>query len=61
MAQLEDNLVAADLQLTNEEIGVLDQLTTLAPIYPNWFNARTVDAVTSKALSGQKTAGAGSR
>ena len=60
MAQLEDNLAAADLRLTGDELANLDTLTTPASIYPNWFNARTVDTVASKALSGEKTAGAGS-
>jgi aryl-alcohol dehydrogenase-like predicted oxidoreductase len=61
MAQLEDNLGAADLNLTPEEMANLDQLTAPAAIYPNWFNARTVDTLTSKALAGEKTAGAASR
>src|SRR5690348_1921050 len=61
MAQLEDNLGAAGLRLTTEELTRLDQLTAPAAIYPNWFNARTVDMVTTKALSGEKTAGAASR
>ncbi len=61
MAQLEDNLGAADLQLTSEELANLDQLTAPAAIYPNWFNALTVDTVVTKALSGEKTAGAASR
>src|SRR5579871_1073186 len=58
MTQLEDNLGAADLQLTDEELATLDQLTAPAAIYPNWFNSRTVDAVINKALSGEKSAGA---
>jgi diketogulonate reductase-like aldo/keto reductase len=61
MAQLEDNLGAADIQLTADEVTGLDKLTAPAPIYPNWFNERTVDAVATKALSGEKTAGASSR
>jgi aryl-alcohol dehydrogenase-like predicted oxidoreductase len=58
LTQLEDNLGAINLQLTSEELADLNQLTAPAPIYPNWFNERTVDPVASKALSGQKSAGA---
>jgi len=59
--QLEDNLGAANLQLTADELADLDKLTAPAVLYPNWFSQRTVDPVVSKALSREKTAGAGSR
>jgi len=59
-SQLEDNLGAAHLQLSAEELADLDKLTAPAAIYPNWFSDRTVDPVVSKALSGERTAGAGS-
>ena len=61
LTQLEDNLGAINLQLTSEQLSDLNQLTAPAAIYPNWFNERTVDPVVSKALSGQRSAGAGSR
>jgi aryl-alcohol dehydrogenase-like predicted oxidoreductase len=40
MPQLEDNLKAADLQLTAEEIAVLDATTAPAPQYPQWMIER---------------------
>src|SRR5690348_3438728 len=61
MAQLEDNLGAVEIQLTADEVADLDKLTAPAAIYPNWFSDRTADPVVAKALSGEKTAGAGSR
>jgi len=36
--QLDDNLAAADLELTAEELAVLDAATALAPIYPAWWD-----------------------
>jgi aryl-alcohol dehydrogenase-like predicted oxidoreductase len=38
--QLEDNLAAADLVLTAEEIARLDEVSALAPEYPGWMLAR---------------------
>lgn len=60
MSQLEDNLAAADLRLSAEELAELDTLTAPAPVYPNWFNQRVVDQPLAKALAGEKGAGAGS-
>jgi aryl-alcohol dehydrogenase-like predicted oxidoreductase len=37
MDQLEDNLAAADLKLTAEELKQLDQASTLPPEYPGWM------------------------
>jgi aryl-alcohol dehydrogenase-like predicted oxidoreductase len=50
MSQLEDNLGAADLTLPAAEIAELDQATAPAPIYPNWFHEKTLDATANKAL-----------
>ena len=50
MSQLEDNLGAADLQLSAEEMVELDQATAPTPIYPNWFHERTLDATVRDAL-----------
>ena len=36
--QLDDNLAAADLVLTTEELATLDAATALAPIYPAWWD-----------------------
>jgi aryl-alcohol dehydrogenase-like predicted oxidoreductase len=35
--QLEDNLAAADLKLTQEEIKQLDEVSALPPEYPGWM------------------------
>jgi aryl-alcohol dehydrogenase-like predicted oxidoreductase len=48
--QLDENLAAADLQLTSEELGELDAMTKPAAIYPNWFNERVVDGASYRAL-----------
>jgi aryl-alcohol dehydrogenase-like predicted oxidoreductase len=50
--QLDDNLGAADLVLAAEEIAALDAATTLAPVYPNWFNDNLADAAVAEALGG---------
>jgi aryl-alcohol dehydrogenase-like predicted oxidoreductase len=36
--QLDDNLAAADLDLTAAELATLDDATGLAPIYPAWWD-----------------------
>jgi aryl-alcohol dehydrogenase-like predicted oxidoreductase len=38
LAQLDDNLAAADLELTADELATLDAATALAPIYPAWWD-----------------------
>jgi aryl-alcohol dehydrogenase-like predicted oxidoreductase len=38
MAQLDDNLAAAELELTDAELADLDAATALAPIYPAWWD-----------------------
>ncbi|MBZ5629855.1 MAG: aldo/keto reductase [Acidobacteriia bacterium] len=50
MSQLEDNLGAADLRLSAEEVAQLDQATALPPLYPSWFHAATIDESTRQAL-----------
>lgn len=50
VSQLEDNLGAADVKLSSEEIAVLDAATAPIPIYPNWFQHRTMDPTVGKAL-----------
>jgi aryl-alcohol dehydrogenase-like predicted oxidoreductase len=52
MGQIEDNLGAADLDLTAEDLAVLDSATSLAPVYPNWAIDRSVDQRLAKALKG---------
>lgn len=50
-SQLEDNLGAANLQIREEDLAALDQLTAAAPPYPNFFNDRVVDEPVRQALS----------
>jgi len=40
MEQLEDNLAAAELELTDEQVRRLDEATQPQPIYPEWMVAR---------------------
>jgi aryl-alcohol dehydrogenase-like predicted oxidoreductase len=49
--QLKDNLGAADVKLTSEEVSALDELTAPTPLYPAWFNAKTLDAQQGSALN----------
>ena len=42
--QLEDNLKAADVKLSDAEVAELDAITAPTPLYPNWFNANLADA-----------------
>lgn len=50
-SQLEDNLGALNLNLSNEELQLLDKLTVPPPIYPGWFQSATVDQKVKEALS----------
>jgi len=50
MHQLEDNLGAMKVRLTDAEMTELDALTAPPVQYPNWFSERTVDAVHKEAL-----------
>ena len=51
MSQLEDNLGAANLQLTKDELDGLDVLTAPTPTYPTYFNARVIDEPVRLALT----------
>lgn len=48
--QLEDNIGAVDVHLTEEELTRLDAATPLAPVYPNWFQRNLADTQTADAL-----------
>jgi aryl-alcohol dehydrogenase-like predicted oxidoreductase len=54
LSQLEDNLGAANIKLTEQEVTELDALTAPAPLYPNWFQAFATDAVVRDALADSK-------
>jgi aryl-alcohol dehydrogenase-like predicted oxidoreductase len=49
-AQLDDNLGALNVKLSKQDMAELDAATAPLPIYPNWFQQRTVDATASDAL-----------
>jgi aryl-alcohol dehydrogenase-like predicted oxidoreductase len=48
--QLEDNLAAADLILTDTEIARLDLAIPLPSVYPNWFIDSLADRAVAQAL-----------
>jgi aryl-alcohol dehydrogenase-like predicted oxidoreductase len=50
MSQLEDNLGAANVQLSLDELAELDRLTAPPLQYPGWFMKRVVDDTVEKAL-----------
>jgi len=52
-AQLADNLAAADVALSQDEIGRLDTLSAPAPIYPGWFAPVFTDPKLRAALDGR--------
>ncbi len=49
--QLEDNLRSIDVSLTPAQVAELDSATSLAPVYPNWFNDTLVDAAVRDATT----------
>jgi aryl-alcohol dehydrogenase-like predicted oxidoreductase len=51
LKQLDDNLGAANLTLSDAELAELDAATAPSPVYPNWFIDRLQDQVTAKALA----------
>ena len=54
MAQLEDNLAAANVQLSAEQVSQLDELTAPGALYPHWFTARVQDPPVAAALQPSK-------
>lgn len=55
LSQLDDNLGAAELHLTHEDIAELDAATPLPPVYPNWFNDGLTDQPVSHALAASRS------
>jgi len=49
--QLDANLGAANVALTEAEMAELDAATAPSPVYPNWFIDRLQDQVTAKAIA----------
>jgi len=54
IAQLDDNLGAINVALSDEQMTQLDELTAPAPLYPHWFSARVKDPVVAAALASGK-------
>ncbi|HXW10228.1 MAG TPA: aldo/keto reductase [Steroidobacteraceae bacterium] len=54
-AQLDDNLAAADVTLSPDELERLDRLTAPAATYPGWFNRTIYDKVAAEALAPKVT------
>jgi aryl-alcohol dehydrogenase-like predicted oxidoreductase len=50
MSQLQDNLGALKVNLTEPELKQLDEWTAPPVQYPNWFSERTIDATHKEAL-----------
>lgn len=50
-SQLDDNLKAAELQLSPEDIAALEGMTAPMPVYPNWFVDNAVDQPVLQALN----------
>jgi aryl-alcohol dehydrogenase-like predicted oxidoreductase len=50
MAQLADNLGAGELRFSSEELAQLDRATVPPPLYPQWFQEKTLDAKLREAL-----------
>jgi aryl-alcohol dehydrogenase-like predicted oxidoreductase len=51
LAQLEDNLGAVNVRLSEQDLRELDEISAPSPIYPNWFSARVVDVPVKDALA----------
>jgi aryl-alcohol dehydrogenase-like predicted oxidoreductase len=51
-AQLDDNLAAVDVHLTEADLAELDAATPLLAVYPNWFIDNLTDQPVIKALAG---------
>ena len=52
LAQLEDNLGAVNVRLSEQELRELNEISAPTPIYPNWFSAR-VDGRAGEGSSGR--------
>lgn len=53
MAQLDENLGAANLELSAEELAKLDEITAPPSVYPSWMYERVGDPITYEALHGK--------
>lgn len=48
--QLDDNLAAAGVRLSVDEVAMLDALTKPAPLYPHWFSQMVLDRQVEEAI-----------
>lgn len=55
LSQLDDNLGAANVTLSPQEVADLDKLTAPTPLYPNWFQTFATDAAVRDALAAKQT------
>jgi len=55
LSQLNDNLGALDVKLTQEQVATLDAATELPLVYPFWFIERGVDVPLAQAISAANT------
>jgi len=53
VSQLNDNLGCLKVQLTDSDLKELDEFTSPAVQYPNWFQSRTLDQAVAEALKHQ--------
>jgi aryl-alcohol dehydrogenase-like predicted oxidoreductase len=51
LSQLEDNLGAVDVTLSESEIATLEQMTAAPMLYPHWFNANMLDPIHKENLT----------
>jgi aryl-alcohol dehydrogenase-like predicted oxidoreductase len=51
VSQLDDNLGAAEVKLSGEEVAELEKLTAPPSVYPNWFQEKTLDTQVRDALA----------
>ena len=49
--QLDDNLAAAGVNLSDADVGELDSATPLTPVYPNWFIDKLADPAVNSAIA----------
>ncbi len=52
LAQLDDNLAAVNIKLSDEEIKKMEELTASPLPYPHWFTQRVQDQPVTTALQG---------
>ncbi len=54
MEQLDDNLGALKLRLSEQDLRELDEISAPTPMYPNWFSAMIVDVPVKEALAASR-------